>query len=172
MIDYRIIEGKNGYFDCPKGMGVISTHYCSECHQKAKTKEYISKHKRTGCRHCPVGALHSGEISQLDGSRLFASHLCSRCGRQSNRLVHGRICVSCSNRAAEAIKNKNAKGNPLKLIRDYHTESLLIISDNNIKLVVFERVLNFKEAVLSVLLKEKKSVLFGECENDCFFVKN
>jgi hypothetical protein len=64
------------------------------------------------CAGCRIGAQHSGE-KPVYYSRLFGSNICPRCGRGSGRrLIGGRRCVSCYNRARELAVGKNAKGSP------------------------------------------------------------
>jgi hypothetical protein len=170
-IHYEVIAGIPGYFTCPQYLVKVSTLYCADCHQKSKTKKYIQDNRRSLCRYCPIGSFHSGEIESINSSRLYGTTICARCDKPSNRLVQGRLCVSCYNRAAEAIKNKNAKGNPLKLIRDYHQASVMIICENTVKLINFDKVLSLKEAIFGLLLKNPDQFMFGESESENFFEK-
>jgi hypothetical protein len=140
----------------------MSTTFCSELHKKSRTKEFILEHKRKECRFCPLGAKHSGDPSAVMGSRLYGALLCARCERHANRLVGGVVCVSCYNRRRENLLGLNAKGNPLKLIRKYHKATLLLVNEENVvSLRQIDDVMSTSEAVVSVLLKEEKAVMFG-----------
>lgn len=162
MVEYHEKPGIPGsFFSCPYGMGVMSTTFCADSHKKSTSKEYIKEHKRTTCRFCPVGGVHSGARDTATGSRLYGSLLCSRCERVSNRLVAGRICVSCYNRIAENRTGLNAKGNPLKLRRHYYPVTLLLVKERMVSLRKVDGVMNASEAVLSVLLNSGDNVMFG-----------
>ena len=170
MIEYVEINGIKGFFPCFNGMGVISSLFCAEQHRLANTKTYINEHRRTHCRFCPAGALHAGEKDNDTCSRLYKSMLCSRCQRVSSRLVHGRLCISCYNRATEQKKGKNAKGNALRLIRYYYKINLMTVKNNVIQIKIVENVMSLQEAIFSVLLTEKEQILFAESEGAKFII--
>lgn len=170
MIEYHSINGVPGFFDCPAGMGLISTLYCADQHKLSNTKNYIAEHRRSQCRFCPIGAVHSGERESENSSRLYGSMMCSRCQRISNRLVGNRICISCYNRQSECKKGKNAKGNPLKLIRHYYAVNILIVRKGTVQIRVTENIMSFQEAIFSILLTEKENIVFGESEGAKFII--
>lgn len=162
MIDYHTKDGAPGtYFGCPAGLGTMSTTFCADLHRKSRTKAFILEHKRKECRFCPFGALHAGERETALGSRLYGALLCSRCERHANRLVDGRICVSCYNRERENITGLNAKGNPLKLIRKYYQVPILLAKESEVQLRYMDRVMSMSEGVITVLLKDSDGVIFG-----------
>jgi hypothetical protein len=105
----------------------------------------------------------------LPASRLFESNICSRCLRTSSRRVHGRLCPSCYNRERENIEGKNARGNPLKLVRKYYPVALLVAKTESVHLRIMDRVMSMPEAVISILLNENENVMFGEAESGLFF---
>ena len=154
------LPGKK-FFTCQSGLGVMSTDFCADSHKKSKTKEFIDWNKREVCRFCPVGSLHAGDRKVVSCSRFFGSRFCARCERMTNRLVGGSLCVSCYNRERENAEGKNAKGNPLKLIRHYRDVHLLVIQGDVAKPVVSKNTISTSEAVLSVLLKSESGVMFG-----------
>jgi hypothetical protein len=58
---------------------------------------------RSGCTTCPVGATHAGQaLSPVAAYALAVRKICPRCRRVAERLVHGRLCISCYNRDREA----------------------------------------------------------------------
>lgn len=161
-VEYFSKEGVPGrFFTCPSGYGVMSETFCADSHTKSKTREYIAEGRRFHCRFCPLGAQHAGGGCTVS-SRLFGSRLCARCERSSSRLVGGRICVSCYNRERENLIGRNAKGNPLRLVRRYFPINLLVVKRGTIQVKRFDRVLSTHEAQISVLLSEQGEVYFGE----------
>lgn len=161
MVEYFAENGITNLFNCPSGLGKMSATFCGQLHCKANTKAHISEHRYKSCRFCLVGQLHSGKRQKASGSRLYASLLCSRCLRVSNRLVGGKVCVSCYNRFRENVAGLNAKGNPLKLVRKYHSVSLLLVKENTVTLREVSEVMSTVEGVVSVLLSETENVTFG-----------
>lgn len=54
--------------------------------------------------------------------------ICTRCHRQSDRIISGRFCISCFNRAAELRAGRNAKGGiPSVLARRFHLHDLRVV---------------------------------------------
>ena len=170
MLNYIEINGLKGFFECPQGMGCLSSLYCAAQHRLANSKDYINTQRRTCCRFCSVGALHAGEKESDTCSRLYKSMLCSRCQRVSNRLIHGRLCVSCFNRALEQKKGLNAKGHALKIIRYFYKINLMTVKNNVVQIKIVENVMSLQEAIFSVLLTEKDQILFAESEGGKFII--
>ena len=152
-------------------MGILSSLFCAEQHRLANTRSFINEHRRTACRFCPVGMLHAGERETESCSRLYKSMLCSRCQRVSNRLIGGRICISCYNRQAETRHGKNAKGNPLRMHRHFYKINLMIIKNNIVQIKVVENIMSLQEAMFSVLLTEKDNVMFAESEGGGILIR-
>ena len=168
-VEYHAKEGIDGrFFSCPAGMGVMSTAFCADSHVKSNTKAFISEHRRKDCRFCQIGAMHCGKVDAIVGTRLYGSLVCSRCTRDSNRLVFRSVCMSCYNRERENLEGKNAKGNPLKLIRHYRSQSLLILGEDAMQVRMFSRVMSSAEAWVSYLLTKSESVMFGESDTGLF----
>ena len=68
---------------------------------------------RSACVVCPVGAASAGRTQSPVAGAVDAIRLtCPRCERPAQRLIHGRLCVSCYNRDREARIGKNRKGQP------------------------------------------------------------
>jgi len=57
------------------------------------------------CRHCPIGAAHAGKTA-----RAKPPSDCLRCGRVSEKLVWGLLCVPCYNRQQEVLKGRDRRG--------------------------------------------------------------
>ena len=68
---------------------------------------------RSACVVCPVGAASAGRTQSPVAGAVDAIRLtCPRCERPAQRLIHGRLCVSCYNREREVRIGKNRKGQP------------------------------------------------------------
>lgn len=140
---------------CLQYNGTFSKDFCAKSHERSNSKEAIALMWRTKCRQCPVGAKSLGSDEYLDRSTLFGSKICSRCERQSNRLVRGVICLSCYNRELEHITGLNAKGNPLKLVRTYYFATVNFVTlDGETKQQKIKAVLNREEAIRSIQLTQ------------------
>jgi hypothetical protein len=81
---------------------------------------------RAACRGCPIGSVNAtGKApSEVDKLRVELVRLCSRCGRQPDRMIWNTLCPSCDARQREAVKGRNAKGNRPALSLLLHTEHL------------------------------------------------
>lgn len=69
------------------------------------------------CRSCPIGAAHAG-ARHVQYSRIYGASICPRCMKGATRMIGGRVCVSCYNRARELAAGRNARGNaPVELLQ-------------------------------------------------------
>ena len=101
LVEYRTLAGIPGsYFDCPCGLGMLSTNSCAAAYKEAMSPVGLKEGRRITCRACPVGALHADVPSNIaSASRFLGIGTCSRCHGDARRLIRGSICVSCYNRA-------------------------------------------------------------------------
>lgn len=119
----EIIPGQR-HFACNRLHAIISSASCADRFTRASTAEDWREGKYACCGRCAIGQFHEAEIARAAGQDIapvplpdLGAAYCVRCGRSGLRLIaQTHICVSCSNRAAEAKRGFNARGNPL---RDY-----------------------------------------------------
>ena len=99
--------------------------------QARRPEPWESRHK---CLSCPIGAGHAGVSPEEQAAKAAADSLrtvCARCQRLAERgdrrqpLVNGNHCVSCDNRQREAMRGRNAKGNPPQLMSKLHAQTLI-----------------------------------------------
>lgn len=70
---------------------------------------------RWHCRSCQTGAVSAG-VSQPNHKDEALAKLCPRCGRLTDRMIKGKLCISCYNREREVARGKNRKGHiPVKV---------------------------------------------------------
>jgi hypothetical protein len=98
-------------FRCASYRLTLTPQACSRSWRDAQSAKYGPAGERAACRSCPVGAAHAGQPA-VSPSRIgdFPA-LCLRCGHGCSRLIGGRICPSCANRAYENLKGANSRGN-------------------------------------------------------------
>ena len=86
-------------FHCAQQHMDLSREACADFHKRRKT---------ASCARCPIGAHHAGR--QAPPQRLTES-TCARCERVGQRIIQGRLCVSCFNRQLELERGRDRKGN-------------------------------------------------------------
>ncbi len=104
------------HFQCSPLRALLSTQACADRWSRAMQPDM---ERLITCKRCPIGRQHHAEIhpDQEDVTvQPERAPVCVRCGRPATRMIGGEICPSCFNRAAEAKRGYNARGNPL---RDY-----------------------------------------------------
>lgn len=116
-IEYRtdLVPGQR-HFQCAPLRALLSTQECANRWSRATQPDM---ERLITCRRCPIGRQHHAEIHPGEGDAPVQPEralVCVRCGRPATRMIGGEICPSCFNRAAEARRGYNARGNPL---RDY-----------------------------------------------------
>lgn len=68
---------------------------------------------RVACHGCPAGAVRAGgTIDPAAAVRDKLASICPRCRKTSDRIIKGRLCVSCYNRDLEVQRGYNRKGRP------------------------------------------------------------
>ena len=82
----------------------LSREACASFHLRRHT---------VACARCPIGAAHAGRSAP---PRHQGESTCARCERIGQRIVRGRLCVSCFNREAEVERGYNRKGVPPQLV--------------------------------------------------------
>lgn len=125
------------FFACSRLHGDVSVEWCAQtwrevnCRKKAhrwgESRETIRD--RT-CKQCPLGAQHAG-VDFVPPAVVVDSKVCPRCRRSSDRLIFGRLCVSCYNRDRERKIGRNAKGAaPKRLLPLYRVHVLARVKDD------------------------------------------
>lgn len=104
-------------FRCDRQGMTLTVAGCARLFASTVKKKPEPYEGRWHCQGCPIGAANAGapvESIAIGGQdwRL----VCARCLRRSDRLIHGRHCVSCFNRGREARIGRNKKGGRPKLI--------------------------------------------------------
>lgn len=123
-IEYRVLVPGQRHFDCTRLYATISTASCADRFTRACTIRDWREGRYAVCARCQVGQLHANEASLMADLNAeprplpdLASGCCVRCGRSDLRIVAAnQLCIGCYNRAAEAKRGYNARGNPM---RDY-----------------------------------------------------
>lgn len=152
-IEYFEIEGVKGrYFACTRLRATLSVATCISRHKAASDGE-----TNISCHRCPVGAAHCGK--KLEAPSLLSSKICARCLKQSTRIVHGRLCVSCYNRTREVHRGSNAKGGMPALAEKLYTGLVGVRrADGGWHLVRVESVREFVEVLVSAARQERGAV--------------
>ena len=104
---------------CERRALTCSSVACVQDWQRAQFCKPSPWESRWHCRNCLDGAQRAGHslrqaaaLTQLDA----ISHVCSRCRKQSTRLVK-HFCLSCYNRDLELRKGRNGKGTTPTVLR-------------------------------------------------------
>jgi hypothetical protein len=145
-------------FRCEKRRAIIMLERCSTMWQEGNRKNCDDRFWL--CRGCQIGAKHAG-VGDATLSPLYASSICARCGTSSMRLIHGHLCVSCYNRAAEYKKGKNARGNAPVTHPTLYRISLRYMAGSQVKTKTRDDAASSLELVIGALRDEPKQVTFG-----------
>lgn len=162
-IKYFTHQGIDGqYFECPLGMGSLSTRSCAANYTLAMSPQGLREGRRITCRSCPVGAHHAG-IPQGGGSasRFVGSGTCARCQREAPRLIRRAICVCCYNREREVLRGRNAKGKRPVRCRPIQKIRMAVIIGSVCETRQFDAVASLAEARIITLRSEAKACVFG-----------
>jgi hypothetical protein len=112
-VSYFAMPGVEGqWFRCGPFRATLSTTACARRWREAQTAVKVEAERLERCRVCLLGSVHAGERGGFR-SPLFHAEICPRCGRGGTRIVKNRLCISCTNRTYEFVKNKNGKGTPV-----------------------------------------------------------
>jgi hypothetical protein len=119
------------FFRCePYKVAVISTQSCAARWNKAQDARGDLGAALAACRKCSAGAAHAGH-GRVNYSPWYKNGVCPRCGNGGRRIIGGKVCVSCWNRAREMRLGRNARGNrPVELLaRPLHRVVVLVTVD-------------------------------------------
>lgn len=119
------------FFVCDSLRGEVSVEWCAktwaDVNNGARSKRWGSECQTISdrtCRRCPLGAQHAG-VEFVPSAVVIDSKVCPRCRRPAERLIHGRLCVSCYNRDRERKIGRNAKGAKPKYLPCVHQLEVL-----------------------------------------------
>jgi hypothetical protein len=162
---YSTIDQAPGmrFFRCePYKVAVISTQSCAARWTKAQDARGDLGSALAACSACATGAAHAGH-GRVRYSRHHKSGVCSRCGEGGRRIVGGRACVSCYNRAREMRAGRNARGNlPVELLqRPLHRVEVLVEVDGLARRLVDRETSGLTETVVQFLRTHTGEIAFA-----------
>jgi hypothetical protein len=161
-VTYSTIPGVSGdFFRCGPYKATVSTSACAKRWRKAQTAKSFALDTIHLCRGCSLGSIHSGE-RPIKYSVLYEAGICARCGRNpGRRLIGGRQCPSCYNRARELRIGKNGKGTaPVKLAPLDRRSIRFAIEGASVEELTIDQSKDMVELMLAVLSRTRGRVLF------------
>lgn len=138
-------------FICERQNMRLTVPGCSRLWLSAQDKENVPRpwEGRAACVTCPIGAANSGvQISPVAEDVAILKRSCPRCLRQSERIIEGRLCISCYNRQAEADRGRNAKGSRPRLCARLRDLELSVITGDEIEIIHIGRITGAAEAIM------------------------
>lgn len=177
-IGYTTMDGIPGrYFFCAAYQATIAVSRCACMYKASKNIRVGEYHTLQKCIGCKTGALHAGEQPIAMRSGNLPRHMCVRCHCYADRLLSNGVCVSCSNRAAEVKKGRNAKGctpspsdwfwrTPEKMKGKgktvcLHPVTVTANKGSEVNYVRIESVSNTLEAMLRMMRSEREEIVFS-----------
>lgn len=149
------------FFRCDPLRANLSQGGCAQRWREAQAATGQLAERFQSCRGCAVGASHAGE-DFVRYSPLYGVSICPRCRRGTTRMIGGRVCVSCYNRAREIQAGKNARGNtPVELLANAPrpVEFYLVVNGRARRARV--EAVDLVEPILHILRTTKGEVAFG-----------
>lgn len=148
---------------CDRQQMRLSASACSRLYASTLIKKPDAWEGRHHCVGCPVGAGHAGLIVNLVAmASADLASLCSRCTRQSERIVAGRHCPSCYNRDREARLGRNCKGGTPRLAALLHAQVMAVgVAGQRPCLATAERVTGRGEMLLHLAKGATAPMAFG-----------
>ena len=140
-------------FECKARQARLTKRGCQGQWEKAQADKPEPWQSLWHCRSCPVGAANAGLVQPKHADEAL-SKLCPRCGRLTERMIKGRLCISCYNRAREVVRGKNCKGNAPVRVAEAIRSIIAIFTVNGVEDIrEFEGVTSVNE-ILVLLLRE------------------
>lgn len=135
---------------------------CSKLFLSAQENRPAPHEGRFHCLTCQVGAANAGVALAPTAEGVEAIRtLCPRCQERTDRLIKGRLCVSCYNRQREVLIGKNRKGGVPRLTRILHKRPILVVDNTGPRTVETDLVVSSAEAVFAMSHSAPGSVAFG-----------
>ena len=140
-------------FECKARQARLTKRGCQGQWEKAQADKPEPWQSLWHCRSCPVGAQHAGVVQPVHQDEALAK-LCPRCGRLTERMIKGRLCISCYNREREVVRGKNCKGNAPVRVAEAIRSIIAIFTVNGVEDIrEFDGVTSVNE-ILVLLLRE------------------
>lgn len=151
-------------FHCQRQNMRLTAAGCARLWRSAQDKGNAPKpwEGRLACVTCPFGAANAGvKVSPVVESVAILSKVCSRCLRLSDRIIEGRLCISCYNRQAEADRGRNAKGGTPRLCAILHDMDVAVFSGEGIEITHAGPVLGAAEVIVAFARRAEAITSFG-----------
>lgn len=150
--------------ECPPLRSRMTKAGCVRMWTSTQDKPPAPHEARAACIGCALGPQRAGiDVAAAEAQARAAAlaetmrNLCPRCERVAPRLIHGRTCVSCYNRTAEAVRGFNAKGTRPRLADIIHPEALVVGG----RILTVEHVATRGEAVAIVARQAGPGAIIG-----------
>jgi len=150
-------------FDCERLSARLTAPSCAARWKKAAERLPDPSNSLSHCRGCPIGASHAGvAMSSVEAAADEWRMVCCRCLRQSDRLIRGRLCVSCYNREREVKVGRNGKGGRPLLTDRLKPVSVAITTEDGVtRIVTAESATGAVEIMVQAAKTAKGRLVFG-----------
>lgn len=150
------------FFRCGPLRASMSMQGCASRWREAQLASGEAADRLVSCRGCAIGAAHAG-FQPVRYSPHYGASICPRCGKGTTRMIGGRVCVSCYNRAREMRAGKNARGNrPIELLQSpLRTVEIRLEVDASARRMRDRETSSMTETMLQVLRTTKGEIAFG-----------
>jgi len=137
-------------FLCEKQRVRLTEPGCARLWRAAQEKRPEAWEAKYHCFTCQIGAANAGETISATAAETEALRcICPRCRRRSDRIIAGRLCISCYNRQREVNVGRNRKGTRPRLTDVLHTETFAVVTSAGIRVAKAEAVTGILEAMLA-----------------------
>lgn len=156
-------DDKQRMFECVRipGRLTLSVGSCAKSWQDGNGSDPDKRMRFHHCTRCPQGAIHAGCATLAVVNPYYMRKRCPRCDRPSQRMIGGRICVSCYNRELEVLKGRDGRGKVPKNLPQVHAEAVAMVVNGRFACVQVAYAVDLLEAQLVVLRKTEGEVRFG-----------
>ena len=153
-------------FSCAKRLARLTRKGCAGQWTAAQAVAPEPWESKWHCRSCPVGAANAGQVQVKHKDEVLAK-LCPRCGRLSDRMIKGKLCVSCYNREREVARGKNRKGNTPVRVAEAIRDIIAIFTVNGVEDIrEFKDVTSVNEVLLLLLREHGRDAVIEVRETD------
>ena len=138
-------------FQCTARACRLTRKGCASIWTRAQEKRPEPWEGSWHCRDCSIGAANAGKAPepQVDDA---LERLCPRCGRLTDRMIKGRLCISCYNREGEVRRGRNRKGHYPVRVADSIRTIIAIFTVNGVEDIrEFESVTSVNEVYMTLL---------------------
>ena len=146
----------------PKSMSLTRSG-CARLWSSARGSAPQPWEGRAACVACRDGAINSGFTpSPVAGLAEAVARVCPRCLRSSSRIINGRLCVSCYNRHAEALRGRNARGGRPRLCDVLgHFQVIMATRSGEESVVVDNEITGAHEIIIARAALAQSELCFG-----------